>query len=155
MKFIPKQLISLSAVGALTAASVFASAFPAQRARETQDRFVSEIETVLAMTPQQRDAARTAIQEARQSAQPIRQELTNTTKALKAAAKSDDTTQIQRLSTAEGQEIGKLVAIESSAAAEVYKTLTPEQKTKAHALHQLLLRDLRREMARANSRTGS
>lgn len=152
---IAKQLIAFAGVGALTSVGLLASVSPAQNTTAPHDRFVNEIETVLSMTPKQKDEAQTAIQQARQSAKPIRQELMNTNKALRAAVRSDETAEIQRLSTTEGQEIGQLLAIRSSAVANVYKTLTPGQRSRADALHQLFARGIHQEMAHTNSRLGS
>jgi hypothetical protein len=103
------------------------------------------------MTPQQKDQAQTAISEARQSAKPIREELMNTDKALETAVRSNQTAEIQRLSTTEGQEIGQLLAIRSSTVAKVYETLTPDQRNKADALHQLMERGVRQQMSHAHS----
>ncbi|HTW66720.1 MAG TPA: Spy/CpxP family protein refolding chaperone [Bryobacteraceae bacterium] len=147
MKIIPKRLITLACAGALTSIGLFASVSPATSQSGRQDRFVNEIETVLAMTPQQKDQAQTAIEGARQSANPIRQELMNTNKELRTAVRSDDSAAIQRLSSTEGQEIGQLLAIRSSAVANVYKVLTPNQRARADALHQILMRGVRQEMA--------
>ncbi len=152
---IPRQLIAFAGIGALTSVGLFASVTPAQQRTGHEGRFVGEMETVLAMTPQQRDQAQTAIQAARQSAKPIREELMNTNKALQTAVRSNETAEIQRLSTTEGQEIGQLLAIRSSTVAKVYKTLTPDQRARADALHQLLAQGVRREMAHANSQAGS
>ncbi len=152
---IPKQLIAFAGIGALTSVGLFASVTPAQQRTGHEGQFVGEIETVLAMTPQQKDQAQTAIQEARQSAKPIREELMNTNKALQSAVRSDESGAIQRLSTTEGQEIGQLLAIRSSTVAKVYKSLTPDQRARADALHQLLMRGVRQEMAHNNSRAGS
>ncbi len=107
------------------------------------------------MTPAQKDQARTAIDEARRSAMPIRQELMNTSRDLKAAVRSDNEAEIQRLSTTEGQEIGQLPAIRSSAAAKVYNTLRPDQRTKADALQQLLTQGMQQRMEQQPSRAGS
>ena len=148
---VAKQLTAIAGVGALTAVGLFASVAPAEKTTGHQQRFAGEIETILAMTPKQRDQAQRAIQEARQSAKPIREELMSTTKALEAAVRSDRTGEIQRLSTTEGQEIGQLVAIRSSAVAKVYQTLTPDQRTRADALHSLLMQDARQEMAHRHS----
>lgn len=62
-----------------------------------------------------------------------------TRRSQEAAIRSDDTPQIQRLATVEGQEIGQLADIRSTAVAKVYKTLMPDQKTQATALEQLLM----------------
>jgi len=139
MKFIPSQLVAGAGIAALSAAGLFAVAPHAQKTTTTPPEFVSQIEIVLGMTSTQKDVTQTAFEQARQAAQPIRQELMNTRKSLEAAVRSDNTAQIQRLATVEGQEIGQLAAIRSTAAAKVYKTLTPDQKTKATALEQLLM----------------
>jgi hypothetical protein len=139
MKFIPSQLVACAGIAALGAAGLFAVAPHAQKSTTTTPEFVSSVETVLGMNPTQKDATQTAFEQARQAAQPIRQELMNTRKSLKAAVRSDDSAQIQRLATVEGQEIGQLAAIRSTAVAKVYKTLTPDQRTKATALEQLLM----------------
>lgn len=91
------------------------------------------------MTPRQKDEAQTCFQQAQQQAQPIRQQLMNTRTSLRAAIRNDDAAQIQRLSTVEGQEIGQLAAIRARAVAKVYKTLPPDQRTKATALQDLLM----------------
>src|SRR5579862_8386939 len=115
MKIFPKHLAAFASAGVLASASLVASAIPGQRAQMHHDRFVTEIETVLAMTPTQKDHTQTAIDKARNSAQPVREELKTNGKALQAAVRSDDSAQIQRLSTAVGQEVGRLFAIRSEA----------------------------------------
>lgn len=139
MKFIPSQLVAGAGIAALSAAGLFAVAPHAQRNTTNSPAFVSSIETVLGMTPTQKDQAQTCFQQAQQQAQPIRQQLQNTRSSLRAAIRNDDTAQIQRLSTVEGQEIGQLAAIHAGAVAKVYKTLTPDQRTKATALQDLLM----------------
>jgi hypothetical protein len=139
MKLMPSQLVAGAAITALGAAGLFAVVPRAQRNTTTSPEFVSSIETVLGMTPRQKDEAQTCFQQAQQQAQPIRQQLMNTRTSLRAAIRNDDTAQIQRLSTVEGQEIGQLAAIRAGAVAKVYKTLTPDQRTKATALQDLLM----------------
>lgn len=141
-----KQLIAVAGAGALASMGLLASVAPSVKTAAPHDRFVTEIETVLAMTPAQKDQARTDIAHARESATPIRQELMNTNKALQAAIRSDNTAQIQRLSATEGQEIGQLLAIRSSAVAKVYNTLRPDQRSKADALQQLLMQGMHQRM---------
>lgn len=154
MGIIRKQLSAVASVGVLASVSLLASVAPSPRTTTPHDRFVTEIETVLAMTPAQKDQAQTAIEEARRSATPVRRELINTTRDLKAAIRSDNTAQVQRLSAIEGQEIGQLLAIRSSAVAKVYNTLQPEQRAKADALQQLLTQGMRQRMEHAQ-RAGS
>lgn len=141
-----KQLIAVAGAGALASMGLLASVAPSAKSATPHDRFATEIETVLAMTPAQKEQARTAIEQARRSAAPIRHELMNTSKALKAAIRSDNTAQIQHLSAAEGQEIGQLMAIRSSAVAKVYNTLGPGQRAQADALQQLMMQGMHQRM---------
>jgi hypothetical protein len=136
---IPKQVTACAGVLALGAGGFAFQALHAQKRAVMQDRFVNDVATVLAMTPTQRDEAQTAFTDARKMAEPIREDLVKTRVALQDAVKSDDTTQIQRLSAAEGKDVGELVRIRSTAMAKVYKNLTPDQKTRATALHDLLM----------------
>ena len=156
MKFIPSQLVAGAGIAALTAAGLFAVS-PHSQTTNTgpTPAFVNSIETVLGMTATQKDEAQTAFTQARQQAQPIEQELRGTRQSLQAAVKSDDTAQIQRLATVEGQQIGQLAAIRSAAVAKVYKTFTPEQKAKADALHQLLMPEMRQAAMRQHARAAS
>lgn len=157
MKFIPNQLAACAGIAAMSAVSLFAVAPHAQRSSSATmtPAFVGSVETVLGMTPNQKDQARTAFDQARQQAQPVQQELSNTRKSLEAAIRSDNTAEIQRLSTVEGQEFGQLAAIRSAAVAKVYKTLTPDQRTKAEALHNLLMPQMRRNMSERGARAAS
>ena len=117
--------------------------------------FVNSTETVLGMAPNQRDETQTAFEQARQKAMPVEQELRGTRQSLESAIRSDDTAQIQRLATVEGQEIGQLAAIRSTAVANVYKTLTPDQRTKANALQQLLIPEMQQRALRERTRAAS
>ena len=134
--------------------SLLAAATQPQNRAAAQNRFWSEVETVLAMTPAQRNQAQMAFDQARLEAQPVRKKLKETTQALKTAVKSNNASEIQKVSATEGQEIGKLVAIRSSAAAKVYQSLTPDQQPKAEALHQMMMRSFRHELNGAASPSG-
>lgn len=155
MKFIPKQLVACAGVAVLGAAGLFAVAPHAQKSTTMTPAFVGSVETVLGMTPTQKDETQTAFEQARQKAMPIEQELRNTRQSLESAVRSDDTAQIQRLATVEGQEIGQLAAIRSTAVAKVYKTLTPDQRTKATALQQLLIPEMQQRALREHARAAS
>ncbi len=48
-----------------------------------------------------------------------------------------------------------LVAIRSSAVAKVYRTLTPDQKQRADALQQMLMRGIGQQMERPGARAAS
>jgi Spy/CpxP family protein refolding chaperone len=136
---IPKEVTACAGVLALGAGAFAVQALNVQRRVAMQDRFVNDVATVLNMTSTQRDEAQTAFTEARKAAEPVREDLLKTRHALMDAVKSDDTAQIQRLSSTEGKDIGDLVRIRSTAMAKVYKDLTPDQKTRATALHDLLM----------------
>jgi hypothetical protein len=155
MRIISKQLVACTSVLTFGAFSMFAAATHPQNRAAAQNRFWSDVETVLAMTPAQKNQAQMTFDQARQEAQPVRKELKDTTQALKTAVKSNNTSEIQKLSATEGQEIGKLVAIRSSAAAKVYQSLSPDQQTKAEALHQIMMRGFRHELNGAASPSGS
>jgi len=155
MKIVPKQLVACAGVAALSAVGLIGAVTNAQKPARAREGFVNQMETVLAMTPAQRDQASAAFEQARQSALPIRQQLRETRKSLKAAIKSDDTAQIRRLSTTEGQEIGQLMAIRSEAMAKVYTTLTPDQRERAEALHHIMARRFHRQNEQAGTRARS
>lgn len=155
MKSIHRRLASYAGVAALGAAGLFGAVAHNPQTTAGHDRFVSEIETVLSMTPAQRTEVQTVVQKARQSAEPVEHQLKATNQALRTAVRSDDTAKIQQLSTTEGQEIGQLAAIRNSAVAQVYKTLTPDQKQRADALHQLMMQGFRQEISHHNPRMAS
>lgn len=142
MKLIPKRLLACTGALTLGAFELFAAGNVPNRSA-TQNRFLSQVETVLSMTPAQKDQAQMAFDEAKQAAQPVRQQLKETNQSLKAAIRSDNMDQIQRLSTAEGQEIGRLVTIRNTAVAKIYNSLTPDQRVKAEALQNMMMRSFR------------
>jgi Spy/CpxP family protein refolding chaperone len=91
----------------------------------------------LNLTDAQKEQAKTIFQEARQQAQPIRQQLRENREALAAAVKAGKgDAEIQQLSATTGSLMGQLTAIRTEAFAKVYATLTPEQRTKADQLHE-------------------
>ena len=130
MKLVFNKLATGMAIVVLCGTEVFAHAthppVPVQRG----ERFLSEMEMALNMTPEQRTTAHAAFQEARKSAEPIRKELVETRKSLQAAVQAGNLEQIQQLAATEGNQIGQLTALRSTAFAKIYKTLTPEQREK-------------------------
>jgi Spy/CpxP family protein refolding chaperone len=131
-----RKFAAWTAVAALGAAGLFAAETSQARqqwhGRGRFGHFMSELN----LTDAQKAQAKSIFQGARQSAQPVRQQLMETRKSLRAAIKANDAAQIQQLSATEGHEIGQLAAIRGSAFAKVYQTLTPDQKQKADALEQ-------------------
>jgi hypothetical protein len=155
MRFIPNKLAAGAGIAALSAVGLFAIGPQVERrAMGPTPEFVTNIENVLAMNPSQRQATDAAFQQARQQAQPIRQQLTNTRSALEAAIRSGNVPQIQQLANTEGSEIGQLVGIRSEAMARVYRTLSPQQRQTATSLEKLLVPEAREHMA-ARTRAAS
>jgi Spy/CpxP family protein refolding chaperone len=85
----------------------------------------------LNLTPAQSQQSKTIFDAAKQKAEPIRQEMRQNREALLAAVKANSTSQIERLSSHQGELQGKALAIRSEAMAKFYAILTPEQRTKA------------------------
>jgi len=133
------KLAACTAVVALGTASLFAQAKPTPgHAAHHQSRFVRVMATALNMTDAQKAQATSLFKQARESAQPVRHQLRETRASLRAAVRAGNPQQIQQLSATEGSEIGQLTAIRSSAFAQVYKSLTPEQQQKLVALQQAM-----------------
>ena len=131
-----RKFAAWTAVAALGAAGLFAAETSQARqqwhGRGRFGHFMSELN----LTDAQKAQAKTVFQGARQSAQPVRQQLMETRKSLRAAIKANDMAQVRQLSATEGSEIGQLAAIRGSAFAKVYQTLTPDQKQKVDAIEQ-------------------
>ena len=131
MHIFSKQLAAITVAAALGATGLI---YAAQT--QVQRHFHRNGALMQVLTDSQKAQAKGIFQQARQSAQSIRQQLMETRKSLRAAIQSNDTDQIQKLSATEGNEMGQLMAIHSSAFAKVYQTLTPDQKQKLTELQQ-------------------
>jgi Spy/CpxP family protein refolding chaperone len=130
MQVLNKNLGAWLAVTALGAASLFAQTPPPARHSQHQGRLAQE----LSLSDAQKSQMKSIFQEARQSSQPVRQQLTQTRQSLQAAVQAGDSNQIQQLSATEGTELGQLTAIHASARAKMFKMLTPEQQQKLSTL---------------------
>ncbi len=136
------HLMKLAAVAALACGMAFAQTAPAPAPQPGQAktgiraRVRQRMMQALNLTDAQKQQAKTIFQQARQSSQPVRQQLQQNRDALAAAVKANDTAQIQSLSNQQGQLRGQLLAIRSEAMAKFYNTLTPDQKAKADQMHQ-------------------
>ncbi len=104
----------------------------------------------LNLTDAQKEQAKAIFQEARQNAQPIREQLQQNRQALAAAVKANDTSQIQSLSAQQGNLRGQLLTIQSEARAKFYNTLTPDQKTKADQMRQRIRQRMQQRMGNQN-----
>ena len=98
-------------------------------------RHWARISQALNLTDAQKAQAKTIFGQARETAKPVRDQLKGNRQALTAAVKSDNRSDIERLSTARGRLMGKMVAIRTEASAKFYQMLTPDQRAKADQLH--------------------
>jgi Spy/CpxP family protein refolding chaperone len=141
------QFVKFLATGALAAGMAFAQTGPATpapgvqsgRSQEARRNFAKEhlarISQELNLTDTQKTQAKEIFNRARETAKPVREQLKENRQALEAAVKADNKGQIEQLSTARGNLMGKMMAIHSEAAAKFYQTLSPEQRVKADQLH--------------------
>ena len=90
----------------------------------------------LNLTDTQKQQAKTILQSARQTAQPLAQQLKQDRAALTAAVEAGDSAKIQQLSTEMGSLRGNVLGVRSLAMAKFYALLTPDQKTKAEEFRQ-------------------
>jgi Spy/CpxP family protein refolding chaperone len=135
MKTLRNKFTAWTAIAVLGAASLFAAeTSPAGGHRHS--RHGAFLTAYLNLTPAQQAQEKSIFQGARQSAQPLRQQLRQTRQSLQAAVQANDTAQIQQLANTEGGELGQLMAIRSAAMAQVHQILTPEQQQKLAALQQ-------------------
>ncbi len=88
----------------------------------------------LNLSPAQKQQAKAIFQETRQKTEPVRAELRQNRQALSAAVKADNKSEIQKLSKADGELMGRLIAARSEARAKFYNLLTPEQRSTAQKL---------------------
>ena len=100
-----KKLAACTAIAALGAVSLFAAETSADGAHRHGHRgaFLS---SQLNLTPAQQTQTKAIFQDARQSAQPVRQQLKQTRQSLRAAVQANNTAQIQQLAGTEGSESG-------------------------------------------------
>lgn len=107
---------------------------------------VDRVAQALNLTDAQKAQAQTIFQQAKMSAEPIRQELRQNREKLSAAAKmSNNEADIQKLATEQGRLLGKLIAIHTEARAKFYQMLTPEQRVKDDQLRQQMREKMRSE----------
>jgi Spy/CpxP family protein refolding chaperone len=135
MNPLKNRFAAWTAVAALGAASLFA-AEPSVGGFHRHGRMGAFFSNQLNLTPAQQTQAKSIFQEARQSSQPVRQQLKQTRQSLHAAIQANDTAQIQQLSSTEGGEVAQLAAIRGTAMAKVYQILTPGQQQKLASLRQ-------------------
>ena len=137
------HLFQFAAVTALAAGVALAQA-PATGTRPAPQRVPfahpvfghEQMMQALNLTTMQQQQANTIFGDARHKAEPIRQEMRQNREALYAAVKANNTSQIERLASRQGELQGKALAIRSAARAKFYAILSPEQRTQAEQMHQ-------------------
>jgi Spy/CpxP family protein refolding chaperone len=147
------HLFEFTAVTALATGMALAQA-PATGSRPTpqQAPFThplfghEQMMQALNLTTAQNQQAKTIFGDARQKAEPIRQEMRQNREALHAAVKANNTSQIERLSSHQGELQGKALAIRSEAMAKFYAILTPEQRTKADQMRSRMWQRMKERM---------
>jgi Spy/CpxP family protein refolding chaperone len=109
----------------------------------------------LNLTTTQRQQADTIFSDARQKAQPIRQEIRQNREALYAAVKANNTSEIDRLSSHQGELQGAALAVRSEAMAKFYAILTPGQRTKWDEIHQQMRQRMEERTRELESESGT
>ena len=142
-----RQIAKAAVFAALATGLVFAQAPsstpspnpPAGRHHFARHNGAARLGQALNLTDAQKEQAKTIFQQARQAAQPLREQLKANRQALMAAAKAgNNDAQVQQLATAQGQLVGQMSAIRAEAFGKFYATLTPEQRAKADQMQQNL-----------------
>jgi len=135
-----KSLLRFMAVpalagGMLLAAGPGAPSVATQKPNAAEQRWWAErgerTATFFNLTEAQKQAAKTALAEARASAKATRDELKQVHHEMFQAIKANDTAKIQSLSAKEGTLIGQMMAPRNAALAKIYSSLTPAQRLKA------------------------
>jgi Spy/CpxP family protein refolding chaperone len=136
MKTFTNKFAAWTAIAVLGATTSLFAAETSPAGGHRHGRHGAFLTAYLNLTPAQQAQEKSIFQGARQSAQPVRQQLRQTRQSLRAAVQANDTAQIQQLAQTEGGELGQLMAIRGTAMAKVHQILTPEQQQKLAALQQ-------------------
>ena len=110
---------------------------PSQQGRLGFTRHLEHLTQALNLSDSQKEQVGAIFQQARVSAQPVLEELSQTRAKLTAATKDGASdVESQKLADEQGRLIGKLVAIRAQARSRFYRVLTPEQRVKAEQMHE-------------------
>ncbi|MGD0364217.1 MAG: Spy/CpxP family protein refolding chaperone [Bryobacteraceae bacterium] len=118
----------------LAAQEVDSNSQPAPPPAVQQHRPGARMAQYLNLSPAQVAQARGTLQAARQSAQPMRQQLKQLHAGMFQAIRANDTAAIGRLSAQEANLKGRISAMRHEAFARIYSNLTPDQRAKADQL---------------------
>lgn len=148
------RLIAFFAVAAVAAALIQAQA-PAPagavaiqqvRAKRT-GALRGRIARALNLSASQKQQVKTIRAQARQTAQPVAEQLRQTRQALIAAVTAGDAAQIQALSKTQGDLMGQALTIRSQAQAQIYASLTDDQRQKLDAIQARVQQKIARRLA--------
>jgi Spy/CpxP family protein refolding chaperone len=137
-----RSISSCTALAALAAGIAFAQApggnpqpdapSTKQGRQDVTSGHIEKLAQVFDLTDSQKETARTILEKAEQSAQPVRQKSQQNLDELAAAAKAgQNEAEIQKLAQEEGRLLGQLLEIRTLAWAKFFQLLTPEQRAKA------------------------
>jgi flagellar motility protein MotE (MotC chaperone) len=135
-----RWILRLMAIPALTGGMLFAAgpatpSTPSGEASAVQQRWWQQrgerTAAFFNMTESQKQAAKTALAEARESSKASRDQLKALHHEMFQAIKANDTAKIQSLSAKEGMLIGQVMVPGNNALAKIYSSMTPAQRAKA------------------------
>jgi Spy/CpxP family protein refolding chaperone len=136
------KLMKFATIGAMTAGMALAQKAPPSLQSSAQTPmhrpFARERQNFLKalnLSDAQKQQAKAIFQETRERTKPVRAELRQNREALHAAIKADNRAEIQKLSKADGELMGRLMMARNEARAKFYSLLTPEQRATAEKLH--------------------
>jgi Spy/CpxP family protein refolding chaperone len=127
--------LNVAGAAVLAAGMAFAQAAPAPNSPHSGRRgaqagsMIDRFAANLNLTDAQKQQAQSIFSAARQSAQPVRDQIQQNRQALSAAVKSGSQADIDRISSSMGPLLAQASAIHSKALAQFYAILTPDQKT--------------------------
>lgn len=137
-------IITVWVVVAFAAVGLFTSAHAA--GGRGRGHFLRMAKVVLSLTDSQETEIRGIVDRNLATARPLFEQLQQSHEAFQLAIESGktDPASVQPLTDQVGRSVSQLALIRTQAAADIYKTLTPEQRTKAKQLHDQFRNDLRR-----------
>ena len=143
------KVIAIVVVLLLTLGIGLAWAQAAHRSREwagagafgMHGRMAARIASELQLTDAQKEQIKSILQAEKSKAQPLRQQLAQSRQQLLAATKggSFDENQIRSIASQQAQLRTDMIVEGARVKAEIYKVLTPEQRTKADAMQERML----------------
>jgi Spy/CpxP family protein refolding chaperone len=158
------QIVKFATVAAMAAGMALAQA-PATPAAPAQQKtgkawtarrgaMRQHMMQALNLTDAQKQQAKTIFHDARQKAQPLRDQLKQNREALTAAVKADDVARIHSLTAERGKLEGQMLGIRTEAMAKFYSNLTPDQKAKADQMHERVKARMQQRRQQRNSNNG-